>query len=258
MSIFKRIESELQAIEAQEDLTILLAIESGSRAWGFPSHDSDYDVRFIYVRPRDYYLRLDKHRDVCDWRLDETLDINGWDFDKTLRLLRSSNPTLFEWFGSPIIYRKHPAFDGLMGDVNAYFLSKSGLYHYLHMADGNYREYLKAPMVKLKKYFYVLRPILACRHILTHGTPPPILFRELVEAQLEPTLVLQVEELLRIKEQSSEIDLAPRRQALNDYIEHNLVFLKTEAAKLPPIQKQSWEPLNERFLRAVSISGEIK
>jgi len=257
MKIRERINSEFMAIEEKENLTILIAIESGSRAWGFASPDSDYDVRFIYVRNREHYLRLDKRRDVCEWCLDETLDINGWDFDKTLRLLHSSNPTLFEWLSSPIVYRKHPAFDSLIQDASIYFLSKSGLYHYLHMAEGNYREYLKGDMVKLKKYFYVLRPILACRHILARGTPPPMLFRELIEAQLEPSLIPEVEELLRMKEQSSELDVAPKRQRLNDYIEQSLTQIRAEADKLPGTKKQPWEPLNELFLRALKVTGQM-
>jgi predicted nucleotidyltransferase len=80
--------------------------------------------------------------------LDDVLDINGWDFDKTLRLLRSSNPTLFEWMSSPIIYRKHTAFDSLMENAYEFFMSAPGLHHYLHMAEGNYREFLKGDMVK--------------------------------------------------------------------------------------------------------------
>ena len=160
MTIKDRIHAELNAIEEKENLTILLAVESGSRAWGFASPDSDYDVRFIYIRPQEFYLKLEKRKDVCEWALDETLDINGWDFDKTLRLLRSSNPTLFEWMSSPIVYRKHPAFDSLMVNVHEYFMSIPGLHHYLHMAEGNYREFLKGDIVKLKKYFYVIRPIL--------------------------------------------------------------------------------------------------
>ena len=129
MTIQERIDSELITIEASENLTILLAVESGSRAWGFPSPDSDYDVRFVYLRPREYYLKLEKRKDVCEWVLDETLDINDWDFDKTLRLLRSSNPTLFEWICSPIIYRKHPVFDTLMANSDEIFLSIPGLHH---------------------------------------------------------------------------------------------------------------------------------
>ena len=96
---------KLQELDKTEGVTILHAVESGSRAWGFPSPDSDYDVRFFYVHPREHYLRLDRTRDVIERPIDEVLDINGWDLDKTLRLLHASNPTLFEWSQSPIIYR---------------------------------------------------------------------------------------------------------------------------------------------------------
>lgn len=90
----KIIETKLKEIEKKENVRIIYAVESGSRAWGFASPDSDYDVRFIYVRPKDYYLRLDKTKDVIEWQLDETFDINGWDLQKALRLLHGSNPTL--------------------------------------------------------------------------------------------------------------------------------------------------------------------
>jgi predicted nucleotidyltransferase len=92
-------------MEKKENVRVILEVESGSRAWGFASPDSDYDVRFIYVRPKDFYLKLEKTRDVIEWQLDETLDINGWDLQKALRLLHISNPTLFEWNNSPIIYK---------------------------------------------------------------------------------------------------------------------------------------------------------
>lgn len=102
------IPAKLKEIEARENIRVIHCIESGSRAWGFASPDSDYDVRFIYVRPVEYYLRLDKTRDVIEWQLDDTLDINGWDLQKALRLLHSSNPTLFEWNNSPIVYKTTP------------------------------------------------------------------------------------------------------------------------------------------------------
>jgi len=256
MTIQDRVQSELSAIENQDELTILLAVESGSRAWGFPSPDSDYDVRFLYVRPSDYYLKLEKRRDVYELPLDELLDINGWDFDKTLRLMRSSNPTLFEWMSSPIIYRKHPAFDELMKSANEYFLSKPGLYHYLHMAEGNYREFLKTDMVKLKKYFYVLRPILACHHILQNGTPPPMLFQELVNKQLDIALIPEINDLLSLKEKTSEMGLAPKRQVLNDYIEENLELLKGSIEELPSQSKKPWSSLNEIFLKALKVTDQ--
>ena len=95
--MLERIRRELTKLEQTENIRILHCVESGSRAWGFASPDSDYDVRFIYARPLPCYLRLEKTRDVIEWQLDETLDINGWDLQKALRLLHGSNPTLFEW-----------------------------------------------------------------------------------------------------------------------------------------------------------------
>ena len=152
------IQKELAQIEQTQNVRILLAVESGSRAWGFASPDSDYDVRFIYVRPKDAYLRLQKHRDVIELPINDALDINGWDLTKTLRLLHKSNPTLFEWGASPIVYLETDFAARFKSVMGRYFSSKRGLYHYIHMAAGNYREYIKGDMIKAKKYFYVLRP----------------------------------------------------------------------------------------------------
>lgn len=216
------IEQRLNDIEQTENVIILLAVESGSRAWGFASPDSDYDVRFLYVRSKEFYLRLDKKRDVIEYMLNDVLDINGWDFDKTLRLLRTSNPTLFEWLLSPIVYRKHPFTDELKAISNQYFLEKSGLYHYLNMAEGNYRGYLKGETVKLKKYFYVLRPLLACRHILSKKTPPPMLFEELMHTELDSAVIPTVEQLIYDKMHTPEKGEGPRIKVLNDYIEQTI------------------------------------
>ena len=103
----------------------------------FASPDSDYDVRFIYVRPLEYYLRLEKARDVIEWQLDETLDINGWDLQKALRLLHNSNPTLFEWNASPIVYRTSEEWGKIAKIINIFFAKKAGLYHYLSTAKSN-------------------------------------------------------------------------------------------------------------------------
>ena len=149
---------KIAELERKENVRVIHAVESGSRAWGFASPDSDYDVRFIYIRPKEFYLRLDKTSDFIEWQLDETLDINGWDLQKALRLLHSSNPTLFEWNNSPIVYKTTDAWSEIRAIINHYFSSKAGLYHYLNTANGNYREYLKGDTVRLKKYFYVIRP----------------------------------------------------------------------------------------------------
>jgi len=154
--IIDTIKEKLIEIEKRENIRILHCVESGSRAWGFPSPDSDYDVRFIYVRPKEYYLRLDKTRDVIEWQLDETLDINGWDLQKMLRLLHGSNPTVFEWKNSPIVYKTSDEWKSISSVIDDYFNAKSGIYHYLSMAKTNYRDYLKGDVVRLKKYFYAV------------------------------------------------------------------------------------------------------
>ncbi len=244
---------KLGEIEQTKNVKILLAVESGSRAWGFASPDSDYDVRFIYVHPKDWYLALQKKRDVINICLDDVLDINGWDFDKTLRLLHASNPTLFEWLQSPIVYRKHPFIQKLLDITGEYFLENAGLHHYLNMAEGNYREYLKGETVRRKKYFYVLRPILACRHILQNHTPPPMEFEKLLYAQMDAGIVPAVEKLLEEKRNAPETGEGAKIPELNRYIEENIVSLKREISQLPPQKKKPWDGLNQLFLQSLEI-----
>lgn len=246
----------LAQIEKAENVRILIAVESGSRAWGFASPDSDYDVRFIYVRPKDEYLRLQKRRDVIELPLSHELDINGWDLNKTLRLLHKSNPTLFEWFSSPIVYLKTNFAVRFQSTMGRYFSSKRGLYHYISMASGNYREYLKSDMVKAKKYFYVLRPVLACRWILDNGTPPPMLFSELVNSELTPELLPEVERLLDLKINSPEVRMIPKREALNKYLESSIEEIKRTVAALPETSKNGWEELNDLFLSTTNAFSQ--
>ena len=240
--------NKLNEIEKTENIRILLAVESGSRAWGFASPDSDYDVRFIYVRPRDAYLRLEKHRDVIELPIEGELDVNGWDLDKTLRLLHGSNPTLFEWFSSPIVYRETAFADEFRAVMQKYFLSKRGLSHYLSMASRNYREYLKGEMVKAKKYFYVLRPVLACRWILDKGTPPPMLFSELMEAALDPALLPDVNQLLDLKMNEPEIKVIPKIESINHYLDSNIEEDRSRIVQLPEEASPGWEELDRLFL----------
>jgi hypothetical protein len=245
---------KLREIERQQNCRILLAVESGSRAWGFASPDSDYDVRFIYVRPVENYLRLERTRDVIEMPINEELDINGWDLDKTLRLLHKSNPTVFEWFSSPIVYLSTPFAEQFKPIMHRYFSSKSGLWHYLHMAEGNYRDYLRGDTVKLKKYFYVLRPLLACQWILEKGTPPPMLFSELVESQLPHELMDTVQELLEWKKNAPEIKLIPRVDAINQYFDDEMIRVRERIEQLPKETPRDWEELDDLFLSALSTS----
>lgn len=237
----------LDEIERKENVKILYCAESGSRAWGFPSPDSDYDVRFIYVRPKDYYLRLNKTRDVIEWQLDDVLDINGWDLQKALRLLHNSNPTLFEWKNSPIVYRSSKEWMVIEEVFDDYFNIVSEVYHYLSMAKSNYREYLKKDSVKLKKYFYVLRPLLACTYIKERGTPPPVLFFELLD-YLDSDIRLEVEKLLKLKAITTELGESKKIVQINEYIERKIDEIDAYIQTIKQTQKKDWDVLNELFL----------
>lgn len=187
---------KLRELEQTHDMRVLLAVESGSRAWGFASPDSDFDVRFIYVHKPEFYLRLEQRRDVIEVPVDETWDVSGWDLDKTLRLLFQANPALYEWLNSPITYFEDGFRERIAPLAKHFYSQKNMLYHYLNTARNNIKNYLQGDEVQPKKYFYALRPILACNWVLEQNSPPPVPFAELVEAELPPYLNSSVQHLL--------------------------------------------------------------
>jgi predicted nucleotidyltransferase len=144
------VREKLLEIEKEHDVTILYAVESGSRAWGFESSDSDYDVRFIYAHNKNWYLNILPKRDVIEYPITDEFDYSGWDLRKTLFLMNKSNPVFFEWLKSPIVYYKDEYSYNIMEQLSKnYFSPISSTYHYLHMASGNYRQYLQADEVKI-------------------------------------------------------------------------------------------------------------
>lgn len=241
------IQLKLREIEQQENVKILHAVESGSRAWGFASPDSDYDVRFVYVRPMEEYLRLEDRKDFIDWELDETLDINGWDLVKALKHFHKSNATLFEWSNSPIVYLTTSEWKKIYSVAEHYFSCKSSMYHYYGTANKNYREYLLDDMVKYKKYFYVLRPILACKWIEKKQCPPPVLFSSLAAEVLEVGMKPVVDKLLQAKIQMVEAEKGKRIDELNEYISQNLIYYKKRTESMKDDRTMDWEPLNKVF-----------
>ena len=252
MPIRENIIEKLNTAEKTENIKILHAVESGSRAWGFASPDSDYDVRFIYVRPENYYLRLDKTRDVIECELNDTYDINGWDISKTLRLLHNSNPTIFEWIHSPIVYSTHDIIKKLTPEIDSFFSCKSGIYHYVSTALSN-SKYLKLEYIKYKKYFYVIRPLLACNYILEYGTPPPVLFSELVNAVADENIKPVISQLIRIKTETPETATGKHIPELDRYIEKNIIDIRKYADGMTDDRKNNWSEINEIFLKFLDI-----
>lgn len=242
-----KIQDELNRIEREKGVRVLYAAESGSRAWGFASRDSDYDVRFIYAHQRDWYLSIDPRRDVIEEPIDQQLDICGWDLRKTLQLLRKSNPALLEWLKSPMVYRADPEFALLFGGLAAEFYSPERVFqHYLSMARGNARDYLRGDIVRLKKYFYVLRPLLAARWIERKGGPVPMKFETLVDELVEENLVrIHIAVLTARKRAGEELDKANRIPVISKFIEDELTRLESVAPR--DIEQPETEKLNHFF-----------
>ena len=245
---------KLKEIEVSEKVRILMAVESGSRAWGFASPDSDYDVRFIYARQPEDYFRLDTVRDVIELPINEVLDINGWDIGKTLRLLYRSNPTIFEWMSSPDVYLDAGFRSVIAPALPEYFCSRKSLYHYLCMAKRNYREYLEDEIVKVKKYFYVLRPVLACKWILDCQAPPPMRFTELMARELDPRMKAEVDRLLDLKMNAPELKQIPRVDAINRYLDESIEEVEQALNRIPNQYDNDWEKLNLLFREIVGIT----
>ncbi|SJZ77993.1 nucleotidyltransferase domain-containing protein [Selenihalanaerobacter shriftii] len=241
--------SELKKIEEQEHVKILYAVESGSRAWGFPSKDSDYDVRFIYIRPVEWYLSIDKKRDVLEYPINNKLDISGWDLKKALSLFKKSNPAFIEWLSSPIVYiEEYSTIDKLRELNNKYFSIKSSIYHYLNMARGNYKDYLQRDKVKIKKYFYVLRPILACQWLEANKTVAPMDFEELLETQIsDMELYKEIKKLLKRKRVGEELDIEPKISIINNFIEEEITYYEEYVSGVEDIGSVSYQELNNLF-----------
>lgn len=242
---------KLKDIESSENIRILLAVESGSRAWGFASPDSDYDVRFIYARATEDYLKLEGVRDVIEEPINEVLDISGWDIKKTLQLLYRSNPTIFEWMSSPIVYLDNGLRDRIKPLLSEYFYPQKSIYHYLSMAKNNDREFLKWDVVKAKKYFYVLRPILACKWILSRNLPPPMRFSELLDAELDSEIKPEVDSLLDLKLNAPERKLIPRVEPLNEYLHDSMQRIELQVKKLHDKPQSTWDKLSRLFLECI-------
>jgi predicted nucleotidyltransferase len=189
------IKEHLRHIEREHEVRILMAVESGSRAWGFPSPNSDYDARFVYVHPRKWYLSLDERRDVIEEKCTDLLDINGWDLRKALTFYRKTNPVIYEWLQSPIIYQQDVNFvSALIGAKDKFFSPKPGVHHYLSMAERVFAD-CTGEEVKLKKYFYALRAALSARWIVENESCPPMELKPLLRLVPEST---QVDAILQL------------------------------------------------------------
>lgn len=253
MDMRETILGELKQIESACGVRVLHAVESGSRAWGFASPDSDFDVRFIYVRPPENYIRLDEPRDVIEWKDDGLLDINGWDLKKAMIQAARGNATLFEWSGSPVVYRTTETWKRIRGVVEGYFSEKTAAYHYYGTAVKTFKEHLTGETVRYKKYFYALRPLLCAQYIEHCHAAPPVLFEDLLKMDMEPSLRSAIDLLLEKKKTTTEGEFHPHIPAIRDFIREELPKQKAICARMPDDRNKDWGPLNRCFAETIGF-----
>ena len=245
------IKEKLHELESEHHIRILYACESGSRAWGFPSPDSDFDVRFIYSGKTNDYLNIHDIKDVLDLPVNDVLDIGGWDIRKVLKLFLKSNGPLYEWLQSPIIYRDDVGFaDELRQLMPQYFSLRAGGNHYLSMALNTVNNDLQEEQVKIKRYFYALRSTLACKWITEKQTVPPMEFEKLRVLANAQSFQSSVDELLKMKVISDERTLIKPITMLNDWLNETLSVCKTKLGHIAPTHSSS-EELNAIFRKYI-------
>jgi len=247
------IQEILNQIEQNHNVQILLAVESGSRVWGFHSENSDYDIRFIYKHPKNHYLSLYEPRDTIEtMKQDKLLDFSGWDLRKTLKLMYKGNPALFEWIYSPIIYKCDANFITVLKDLSKrYFQLVPMIYHYLHMAKGNYKQYFKNRTDNegiLKKYLYVIRPLLICRWLEIEKSIPPIKFDELFP-YIDKTISPFVYDLIEKKKGGDEMSKCLQIPELNIWIENTITHFEYNTKQFHQYdRKQNIKHLQKSFI----------
>ena len=246
----KEIRARLALIEKRDGIRVLYACESGSRCWGFASPGSDYDVRFIYVRPMDDYLAVTEPRDVIEEPVDDRWDASGWDLKKALQLMLRGNSSLLEWLTSPLVYAEAPGFrTSLLTLYRATVPVEKLAAGYTAMAMRNFRAYLTGDIVRTKKYLYVLRPLVAAHWIAEKKTFPPLSFDKLVHwvAASRPELAVELLELVARKKAGLKNEAGPRLSEADCYITERL----SVAPLAVPPASADLQAVNRFFARIV-------
>lgn len=235
----EKIKARLESIERSKGVRILYACESGSRAWGFASEDSDYDIRFLYLRPTEDYLSVRERRDTMEFAIDDDLlDLAGWDVRKALGLFAKSNGALLEWLHSPQVYLTDSEPMNLWRSLVPDVLNPKALAgHYLGMARKTWIGSLQKPEIRLKRLLYALRALLAAHWVLQRRLPAPVRFEKLLEySNLEAPVRDRIENLLEAKRRVSESDTMKPDLLLHAFIEQQLFKLTNEQQAVLPRQ----------------------
>lgn len=244
---------QLSNIENENNVKILYSVESGSRGWGFPSKDSDYDARFFYIHPTDWYLNAFQGSDIIEIPVDEVLDINGWDLKKALQLMYKSNPPLLEWLSSPIVYKEE---QGSIKDLRAlaenYFSPVSVIYHYINLAKKTFEPMEGAEYIKLKKLFYVIRPIMACMWVERYNSIPPMNLQAMMERlEIDNSIKNMINELVIYKTDCTEADTIKAPTELMEHLKQKLEYYNDYVKTIKNEKTRDEGLLNEFFRKTL-------
>lgn len=252
--ITQSIKEKLSQIEARENIRIIYACESGSRAWGFASPDSDYDVRFIFVRPVQDYLRVKELPDFIDAELNEIYDINGWDLKKFCKQLYKSNPVIFEWADSPIVYRTSEEWEKVRAVMKKYVKLKTMIHHYIGLAESIMKKSFVGTEIVYKKYTYVYRAVLAASYVFYKKSPAPTEYSKLVAAEITPEkeeFLAEIEDdMCETKRTQSEKTKGKRIRAHEIFFANRIAIIKDGIADWEDTQTD-FKKLDQLFLDIV-------
>jgi len=244
------IKLKLEELKQHENINFIMVAELGNKAWGLSSQQSGSCIRFIYKRQKDDYFRLDSIGDTIRWSPSKDVDICGWDLRKVLQSLHASKPVIFELLNSPIIYYHSDTFSKLKDISNKYFSSQKSLAYYYNVAFSHYKEYLNSDHICVDDYFHVLRPLLSAKWIMTNNCPPPLVFSELLDSEFPENLKEEIDKLILLKNNYSEMKYALKIVILNEYIEQMLNRLKKVSSSVEETNFD-WNELNQFFLSEI-------
>ena len=244
--------SHIEELEEKEGIRILLAVESGSRAWGFPSPDSDFDVRIIYIRPQDWYLSIGSKKESIEYFHGDLLDISGWDIQKALRLSAKSNATLFEWNQSPILYKEQPDFRKEFAECyQTFFQPRHALNHYKGIAKNAWSSLDGKKEIKLKRLFYVIRPLLAAKWVILKDEIPPMNIEPLLELVESKETRIKIEQLIQLKSTQTEAYTHTLEAWIEAYISEENAHIENQP-EIPYREVPEISVLNAYFMRLLA------
>ncbi len=250
----KNIITALSEIGQKKNIKILHACETGSRAWGFPSPDSDYDVRFIYMHERDWYLSLSQRKDTIEY-MDDDLDITGWDLKKCLNLLKKSNVPLIERFQSPFEYYAVPGFkDEFKKLIESYYSPTAVFFHHYSLAHKFWEDMIGKDDFKLKGFFYLVRSLLSCNWIMHDKTVLPMHIEGLMRYSDEK-INTPLRELVQLKLGVGEKYLHSKDSVMEVWILQLLEKLEISKQKLG-VNQTDMSLLNEFFLKMLYAKAD--